>query len=110
MREVIPYSSPASSPSTNAWPLPGSHVTSPRSPAEIASGVCAIGSAWVEPKSSVRIRNVNALVPVFGGGAYPGGCGRTVGTDTVWPLTDPSGSLLLHSSPSNWSSVDSRQY
>ena len=73
MRDVIPYSSPASSPSTKACPRFGSHVTSPRSPAEIASGVCAIGSARVEPKSSVRIRNVNGFVWVFGGAAYSGG-------------------------------------
>jgi hypothetical protein len=110
-RDTIPYSSPASSPpSTNAWPRYGSHVTSPRSPAVICSGVCTSGSACASWRPS-RIRNVNGSVVVSGGGAYLCGWGRgPVGTVTVWPSFDPSGSLLRQSSPSNSSSVEVRQY
>ena len=111
-RERDPYSSPASSPpSTNAWPRYGSHVTSPRSPAVICSGVCAIGSACASSKSSVRIRNVNGSVVRVRRGSVARAAGAgTVGTVTVWPSFDPSGSLLRHSSPSNSSSVSRRQY
>jgi len=75
----------------------------------ISTGVWAMGRAWALSKS-VSIRKTKFCAGgVPSGKPCPGGWGRTVGTVTVCP-SDPSGSLLRHSCPSNSSSVSRCQY